>query len=61
MLKGGEPVGPHLGLLAQYFWGYRVSFLGSLVGFAWAFAVGFAAGWLVSRIYNRLALGREAP
>jgi hypothetical protein len=31
-LKGGDVVGPHLALLAQYFPGYRVSVGGSLLG-----------------------------
>jgi hypothetical protein len=55
LLKGGDPIGPHLGLLAQFLPGYRVTFLGSLIGFAWAFVWGFAAGWVVSRLYNHLA------
>lgn len=53
--KGGRVVGPHLALLGQYFIGYRVSFVGSLIGFAWAFALGFVAGAAVVWIYNRLA------
>jgi hypothetical protein len=62
ILKGGHVVGPHLALLGQYFIGYRVSFVGSLVGFAWAFAVGFLAGAAVVWIYNRLAgLRHPAP
>jgi hypothetical protein len=52
VLKGGKVVGPHLALLGQFFWGYRVTFLGSLVGFAYAFALGYAVGYLVARIYN---------
>jgi hypothetical protein len=55
VLKGGRVVGPHLALLAQYFIGYRVSFLGSLIGFAWAFVLGFLAAAAVVWIYNRLA------
>jgi hypothetical protein len=53
--KGGAVVGPHLALLAQYFIGYRVTFLGSLIGFAWGFTVGFLAGYAVAWTYNRLA------
>lgn len=52
LLKGGEVVGPHLSLLSQYFIGYRVTFLGSLVGFAYAFGLGFVAGYGVARTYN---------
>jgi hypothetical protein len=54
VLKGGPVVGPHLALLGQYFIGYRVSFVGSVIGFAWAFAVGFVAGTAVVWIYNLL-------
>jgi hypothetical protein len=63
VLKGGRVVGPHLALLGQYFIGYRVSFVGSLVGFVWAFVLGFVAGAAVVWIYNRLADLRhhEAP
>ena len=52
ILKGGPVVGPNLALLAQFFFGYRVTFVGSLIGFAWGFIYGFAAGYLVSRVYN---------
>ncbi|HYR96707.1 MAG TPA: hypothetical protein VEM57_08210 [Candidatus Binatus sp.] len=59
LVKGGRPVGPHLALLSQFFLGYRVTFAGSLIGFAWAFGCGFAGGYFVSRVYNLLALRRE--
>lgn len=57
--RGGENVGAHLGLLRAYFPGYSVSVTGSLIGFAYAFVVGYAAGRLVGAIYNRVtdALG----
>jgi len=49
----GEPViGPHLSLLSQFFVGYRVTFLGSLVGFVYAFILGFIAGYGIAFIYN---------
>lgn len=54
VLKGGEVVGPHLELLAVFFPGYRVTFLGSFVGFVYAFVVGYGFGRTVSAIYNRL-------
>jgi len=54
VLKGGAVVGPHLLLLNQFFLGYRVTFRGSLIGFAWAFCLGFAAGFAIVRIYNAL-------
>lgn len=52
VLKGGEVVGPHLALLGQFFIGYRVTFVGSLIGFAYAFACGFAGGYGIARLYN---------
>ena len=52
ILKGGEEVGKHLGLLGQYFIGYRVTFLGSFIGFAYGFVSGFAGTYLLARIYN---------
>ena len=53
------PVGPHLALLGQYFIGYNVSFPGSIVGFGYAFAIGFIGGYLTSIIYNRLVERKE--
>lgn len=55
VIKGGEVVGPHLGLLDQYFWGYSVTVGGSLIGFVYGFVVGFAIGYFVSWSYNLLA------
>ena len=62
ILKGGhmEPggeivVGPHLVLLGQFFPGYRVTFVGSLIGFTYGFLSGFGIGYVVARIYNWLA------
>ena len=52
LLKGGEPVGPHLALLGQFFLGYTVSFLGSLVGLIYGFVTGFILGYAVAFLYN---------
>jgi hypothetical protein len=54
VIKGGPVVGPHLSLLRVYFPGYRVTFLGSLVGFVYAFVLGYALGRLIGAVYNRL-------
>ena len=54
VIKGGEPVGPHLALLSHYFIGYKVSFFGSLIGFAYGFALGTLSGALMSWIYNMI-------
>jgi len=56
VLKGGDPVGPHLSLLSVYLPGYRVTVLGSLIGFVYAFVIGYGIGRTVVAIYNRLAL-----
>jgi hypothetical protein len=41
-----------LALLAQYFYGYRVSWQGAWIGGCWGFAVGFIAGWLLGFVHN---------
>jgi hypothetical protein len=59
VLKGGTVVGPHLALLGQFFIGYRVTFLGSLIGFVYGFATGFLAGYFVALVYNRVVEHRN--
>ena len=59
IIKGGPVVGPHLALLGQFFIGYRVTFVGSLVGFAYCFVLGFGVGYGVARMYNWLADVRQ--
>ena len=54
ILRGGEVVGPHLGLLRWYFPGYSVTFGGSLIGAVYAFVLGYALGRSIAFIYNRL-------
>jgi hypothetical protein len=55
ILKGGDVVGPHLSLLGHFFIGYQVTFVGSLIGFAYAFLGGFLVGYGVARMYNWIA------
>lgn len=52
VIKGGDVVGPHLALLGQFFIGYRVTFAGSLVGFAYGAALGFVIGYGTAWLYN---------
>ena len=52
--KGGLFPGKHLQLLKVFFPGYSVSFPGSIVGFIYAFVVGYALGRLIGTAYNRL-------
>jgi ABC-type nitrate/sulfonate/bicarbonate transport system permease component len=59
VLKGGEVVGPHLALLAQFFIRYRVTFARSLIGFAYGFVCGCAVGYFATEMYNWIADLRE--
>lgn len=52
VLKGGEVVGPNLVLLSQYFIGYSVTPVGSLVGLFYGFLSGFILGWLIAFLRN---------
>ncbi len=61
LIKGGPTtpdgrllVGPHLKLLGQFFIGYRVSFLGSIIGFLYGFALGTLCGAGIGWIYNKI-------
>ena len=38
----------------MFFPGYRVTFVGSIIGFVYAFVLGYGFGRTVSVIYNRL-------
>lgn len=55
VLKGGPNVGAHLSLLAVFFPGYRVTFFGSIIGFGYAFVLGFIGGVILGALYNKLA------
>jgi hypothetical protein len=44
LIRGGDPVGPKLSLLRQYFPGYSVSWPGALIGMIYGFAAGFISG-----------------
>jgi hypothetical protein len=55
LLKVGEHIGAHLALLAVFFPGYRVTFLGSLIGFLYMFIVAFLTGMLVGAVYHKIA------
>ncbi len=52
VLRGGEVVGPTLGLLNQYFPGYSVTASGSMVGLGYGFLSGFVVGWLLAFLRN---------
>ena len=58
---GETVVGPHLALLGQFFIGYKVTFLGSIIGALYGFAVGSIVGRAISGIYNKLSSLRKFP
>ena len=41
-----------IGLLAQYFHGYEVSWRGACIGLFWGFVSGFVAGWFMAFVRN---------
>lgn len=51
LLRDPEHARP-LGLLAQYFPGYSVSWTGALIGAVWAGFVGFVSGWFTAFCRN---------
>ena len=55
VIRGGPNVGQHLGLLANYFPGYQVSWLGGFIGFGYGALYGAVIGWSIASIYNRIA------
>ena len=57
VLKGGPNPGRHLVLLANFLPGYRVTFVGSLIGFVYMFVIGYGLGMLIGSVYNRLVQG----
>jgi len=59
LLKGGSVIGPHLALLNQVFIGFRVTWVGSVIGFAYAGATGLAAGYCGAVLYNWIAGNRR--
>ncbi len=42
----------NLGLMSEFFYGYTVSWGGAFIGAAWAFVVGFVAGWFFAFCRN---------
>jgi hypothetical protein len=52
VIKGGDVIGPHLALLGQFFIGYEVTFLGSIIGLLYGFVTGFIIGYAIAILYN---------
>jgi hypothetical protein len=41
-----------IGLLAQYFHRYEVTWRGAFIGLFWGFVTGFVAGWFIAFVRN---------
>ena len=52
VFKGGDVVGPRLGLLSEFLPGYTVTTGGSVVGLAYGFTLGFIGGWAFGLLRN---------
>lgn len=52
IFKGGDVIGPNLSLLSQYFVGYEVTFLGSLIGLFYGVVSGLILGVLIAGLRN---------
>ena len=51
--QAGDPIGPTLLTLGQFYMGYSISFFGSIVGFIYGFINAYVVGVIIARIYNR--------
>lgn len=52
LLRGGDVVGPNLALLAQFFFGYTVTWPGAFLGMFYGFLTGFILGWGFALVRN---------
>ncbi len=48
LLHGGET----LIKLRQFYWGYSITFVGSLLGLIYRFVDGYITGWFIALFYN---------
>ena len=55
VLRGGPNVGQHLSMLRVFFPGYSVTWTGAVIGFIYAFVLGYGLGRIIGSVYNRLA------
>jgi len=61
VVRGGESVGQHLGLLRYYMPGYSVTWGGAVVGLIYGAAYGAITGGAIAGLYNRISRMRETP
>lgn len=60
VVKGGPHPGPHLALLGQYFIGYSVTVKGAFIGLFYAAILGYAVGYTIGKIYNKIVSIKNA-
>jgi len=53
VLKQGPNMGQHLSVLSVFMPGYSVSVVGALIGFGYAFIVGYVLGRVMGAVYGR--------
>jgi len=58
VLRGGQDVGRHLGLLGNYLPGYTVTWVGATLGLLYGLVVGAVLGASLAWTYNMIALYR---
>ena len=61
VLRAGRHEAPNLGLLANYFPGYSVTWSGVVLGILYGAATGGVVGWALAGVYNRVSLWRNKP
>jgi len=59
LIRGGENVGEHLGLLSNYLPGYSVTWGGAVVGLVYGAVLGGLIGAAIAWTYNIIALSRN--
>lgn len=59
VIKGGPVVGPNLSLLSEFYIGYSVTWLGSIIGFLYGFFTGYLLGYFIARVYNWILSHRD--
>lgn len=54
-----DSAGETISTLSNFYFGYSVSFVGSLIGLAWGFVDGFICAYIFALLYNLFA-GKSA-
>lgn len=61
LMRGGENVGQHLGLLSHYLPGYSVTWTGAMLGLLYGLLIGGAIGASIAWTYNMIVVFRDKP